>query len=395
MFNPMKSHPIIAALIVAAGKSQRLGHSVPKPYIRIDGHPILAYSVDKFKSNPRIHKIAVVIADLDREHFAAAIGGDTAIDFVIGGNTRQESVLFGLQHFAEMNPKPDFILIHDAARPNFHGGDIDRIIDHLIHNPETGVTLGQKIADSIHRVNAVQFHQDSMERDGVWAAQTPQSFAFDQIFRAHKKMHQVPYSDDVALAKSCGIPVKFIESSGDNYKITYPSDLERLRSTMQTQMTTKTGFGYDVHPLIDGNNICLGGIKIIHNKTLSGHSDADVVLHAIVDALLGTCAGGDIGVHFPPSDPQWKDKPSSIFVQKAREMVLAKGGQIINVDVCIIAEEPKITPYRAMMQSNIAELLHIPADAVNIKATTSEKMGFVGRGEGIAVHAVANVSYKG
>ncbi len=387
----MQQKSTIAALIVAAGSSQRLGSGVAKPYLPVAGKPLLRWSLDTFESSAKINSIMVVIRDEDLEEFEKIAAG-TKAKYCIGGPTRQQSVRLGLEALAKQNP--DYVLIHDAARPNVLLGDIEKLIAQLISEKNYGVSLAHKVTDTIHRQNNAVSELEAVERKGLWAAETPQGFSFPLILEAHRHAGPEEFSDDIGLAGSSGMGIKFLESNSDNFKITYSRDLERFEA-MHKKFIPRTGYGYDVHPLIDGKGVILGGIRIMHDKSLQGHSDADVVLHALTDALLGTCGAGDIGAHFPPSDAKWKNAASEIFVKKALEFVAQKNGSVGNVDITILAEEPKIAPYRAMMQDNIAKLLGIANDNVNIKATTNEKMGFIGRGEGIAAHAVATVLYKG
>ncbi len=385
----MTKKSTIAALIVAGGSSQRLATAVPKPYHVLAGKPILNWALAPFTANDSIGVIMVVIRPQD-----AALVANCKLPKNIrtchGGTTRQESVRLGLDALQSANP--DFVLIHDAARANLSATDLDAIISAMLANPTNGHALGKKITDTIHRQND-NGTIDVLSRDGLWGVETPQAFSFKAINNAHQSQKSLSASDDLTIAAACGMTVKLIESTSDNFKITHPQDLTKF-AQMKTASIPRTGYGYDVHQLVSGNEIVLGGVRIPHDRKLSGHSDADVVLHAVTDALLGTCGGGDIGLHFPPTDDRWKNAPSAIFVKKALDIVAERGGTISNIDITILAEEPKIAPHRTDMQFNIAAILNIGADCVNIKATTSEKMGFVGRGEGIAAHAIATVLYK-
>ncbi|TAH37685.1 MAG: bifunctional 2-C-methyl-D-erythritol 4-phosphate cytidylyltransferase/2-C-methyl-D-erythritol 2,4-cyclodiphosphate synthase [Alphaproteobacteria bacterium] len=387
----MQQKSTIAALIVAGGSSERLGAKIAKPYIPIAGKPLLRWSLDLFGICPSVDSIMVAIREDDLEEFRKVAAG-TKAQYCIGGATRQESVRLGLEALAKN--APDYVLIHDAARPNVQQADVEKLITQLKSERNYGVSLARKVTDTIHRQNNAVSELEAVERQGLWAAETPQGFSFDLILEAHRNAGPEQFTDDIGLAGSSGMGIKFMESRSDNFKITYSYDLERFEA-MHNKFIPRTGYGYDVHPLISGKGMMLGGIRIMHDKSLQGHSDADVVLHALTDALLGTCGAGDIGTHFPPSDDQWKNAASEIFIKKALELVAEKNGSVGNVDITILAEEPKIAPYRIMMQNNIAKMLGIANDNVNIKATTNEKMGFIGRGEGIAAHAVATVLYKG
>ncbi len=384
----MHKKPTIIALVMAAGLSSRFADKIPKPYVMARHKPVLKWSIDKLHSIPTISGITVVISASDLEYFKnLKLSPD--VSYCFGGQSRQESVRLGLDAILKYNP--DFVLIHDAARPNVEPDDIATLIDHAVANPECGFALGKKMRDSMHRADQNDNAKTSIDRDNLWAIETPQIFSYDRIVTAHRKMAGKVFTDDIGVYVAAGHNAQFIESKGDNFKITLPQCLKRFE-TMQNHVS-RTGFGYDIHRLGDGESITLGGIVIPHNQSLIGHSDADVVLHALTDALLGTCGGGDIGVHFPPSEQKWKAAKSDIFVRHACEMVSSHGGKIGNVDITILAEAPKILPHRMAMQNHIASLLNIKPESVNIKATTHEGIGAIGRGEGIAAHAVATVFY--
>lgn len=366
----------IAVLIMAAGQGTRMGSAAPKQYEMAGALSIIDHSIQKFSA----YAVTVVTDSQNISRFPSAVPG---------GKSRQESVLRGLE--ALNQNAPDYVLIHDAVRPAVSREDIAAVISAL--NPLGGIILGKKIADSLHKSDDGGQILSSVDRDKLWAAETPQAFPFAKILELHRKAQKdgLAFTDDAALATHYGLAVKFIPGTSDNFKITYPQDLERFRN-MQS-LSPRIGMGYDVHALENGNGVRLGGIDIPHTKKLKGHSDADVVLHALTDALLGTCGAGDIGDHFPPSDQKWKNADSKIFVDHAKNIVQEKGGRIINADITLLCEAPKIAPYRDQMRGQIAKLLGLDIGAINVKATTNEKLGFIGREEGIAAQAVVSVVY--
>ena len=386
----------IAALIVAAGRGSRAGGSVPKQYAMIGGAPVLWHTIRAFSLAEQVTDLQVVIHPADEEAYRECLpAGDTKLwPPVPGGATRQESVLAGLEAIA--GRKPNYVLIHDAARPFVSRETIGKVIAWLAkhHCAIAAVPL----ADTLKRADSNAVVSETIERAGLWRAQTPQGFRFSDILNAHRAAAAAgkhDFTDDAAVAEWAGLDVALVEDSAANVKLTTADDIaaadKGLRSAMTATYETRTGTGFDVHRFTDGDHVWLGGVKIPHSHKLDGHSDADVVLHALTDAILGAIGEGDIGQHFPPSDPKWKGAASRIFLEDAARRVRAGGGKIINVDVTVLAEVPKIGPHRAAMQAVIAEALGITPGRVGIKATTTEGLGFTGRREGIAAMASATV----
>lgn len=389
----------VAAVIVAAGRGERAGQSAegPKQYRSIGGRPVIAHTLDTFLSHPRISDVVVAIHADDEDLFRAAAPAAPNLRAVRGGESRQDSVRLALQALEEAGP--DIVLIHDAVRPFADHGLIGRVI--AAADEGLGALPALAVADTLKR-GANGLVKGTVSRDGLFAAQTPQGFPFRPILEAHRKAAaegRSDFTDDAAIAEWAGLPVRLVEGSPDNVKLTWARDIALADQRMQLMSTTfpdvRTGNGYDVHRFGEGNHVTLCGVKIPFDKGLSGHSDADVGLHALTDALLATKGLGDIGTHFPPSDPQWKGAPSRIFVEHAAKLVREHGGRIANVDVTLICEAPKVGPYRAAMTAALTEMLGISGDRVSIKATTNEKLGFLGRGEGIAAIATATVVYPG
>jgi len=389
----------VAAVIVAAGRGERAGQSAegPKQYRSIGGRLVIAHTLDTFLSHPRISDVVVAIHADDEDLFRAAAPAAPNLRAVRGGESRQDSVRLALQALEEAGP--DIVLIHDAVRPFADHGLIGRVI--AAADEGLGALPALAVADTLKR-GANGLVKGTVSRDGLFAAQTPQGFPFRPILEAHRKAAaegRSDFTDDAAIAEWAGLPVRLVEGSPDNVKLTWARDIALADQRMQLMSTTfpdvRTGNGYDVHRFGEGNHVTLCGVKIPFDKGLSGHSDADVGLHALTDALLATKGLGDIGTHFPPSDPQWKGAPSRIFVEHAAKLVREHGGRIANVDVTLICEAPKVGPHRAAMTAALTEMLGISGDRVSIKATTNEKLGFLGRGEGIAAIATATVVYPG
>ncbi|MET3774822.1 bifunctional 2-C-methyl-D-erythritol 4-phosphate cytidylyltransferase/2-C-methyl-D-erythritol 2,4-cyclodiphosphate synthase [Rhizobium alvei] len=390
----------IAILIVAAGRGERAGssHEGPKQYRRIGDRPIIRHTLERFRAWSPSSPIVIVIHPDDQALLAAAIHGltfDTPPIVVHGGPTRQQSVLNGLEALAKTDPS--HVMIHDAVRPFFSAALLDRVASSLQAGSQ-GVLPAVPVADTLKR-GSDGMVAATVDRQGLFAAQTPQSFSYAMILDAHRKAAssgKADFTDDASIFEWAGLPVTLVAGEADNTKITLARDIElaneRLRSTMLPDI--RTGNGYDVHQLEPGDGVTLCGILIPHDRKLKGHSDADVALHALTDALLATCGAGDIGDHFPPSDPQWKGAPSRIFLAHAAKIVADHGGTIMNADVSIIAEAPKIGPHRQDMRQAMADVLGIELERCSVKATTNEKIGFIGRGEGIAAIATATVAYR-
>lgn len=379
-----------AALIVAAGRGERLQGDLPKQYRPLAGQPILRRAVEAFLCHPGIDTVSVVIDPGHLRHYGAAVSDLSLAPPVAGGGTRQDSVRLGLESLGLSSPAPDAVLIHDAARPLVSRALIDRVIAALARSP--GVLPGVPVVDSLRRLVDGRLAEE-VDRVGVVRAQTPQGFSFAAILDAHRRLRGQGFTDDAALARAAGLEVVAVAGEEANLKITLPEDLEVAARHLGTRRSCRVGTGFDVHAFAPGRRLVLGGIEIPFERGLAGHSDADVLLHAVTDALLGAIAAGDIGVHFPPSDPRWKDAASDVFLRHAAGLVRDAGGILEHVDATLICERPKLGPHRERMRARIAELLLIGSDRVSLKATTTEGLGFTGRGEGIAAQAVATVSF--
>lgn len=378
----MADRPDIAALIVAAGSGARAGGDTPKQYRLIDGKAVLAHAIEALARHPAIGAITVVIGEGQGVAYAEAIGSRELSAPVIGGATRQDSARRGLEALAAAGGA-DKILIHDAARPFCPPAVVDRLIAALATCD--AATPALPVVDSL--AHAERVLGDPAPRDNLVRVQTPQAFRFDAILAAHRQWQGEPASDDAQVARAAGIEVAIVEGDPALEKLTFPADF----AARGTQLVSRTGIGFDVHAFGPGDRLLLGGIEIAHDRALTGHSDADVVLHALTDAILGALGEGDIGEHFPPSEPRWRGAASSRFLDHARSLVAERGGRIDHVDVTVICEAPKIGPHRARMKARIAEILAIPEASVSVKATTSEGLGFTGRREGIAAQAAATL----
>ena len=375
------------ALVVAAGRGTRFGGALPKQYLLLAGSSILHYAVAAFAAHPRVSGVQVVIRPEDRDEFDRAMHRLVVLPPVPGGPERQDSVRLGLEALAAH--KPGRVLIHDGARPFPDGALIDRVIDGLERAPAAIPAL--PLGDTIKRVEGGRIIE-TVDRAQLWRAQTPQGFHFDAILAAHRQMVARVLTDDAAVAEAAGIAPLIVAGSEENLKVTTAQDLaaaERLLAARQGDV--RVGQGFDVHPFGPGDHVMVCGVAIPHEVAPVGHSDADVGLHALTDAVLGAIGAGDIGMHFPPSDPRWRGASSDRFLAYAAALVRERGGAIAAVDVTIICERPKIAPHRDRMIERVAEILEISPGRVSIKATTTERLGFTGRGEGIAAQAVATV----
>jgi 2-C-methyl-D-erythritol 4-phosphate cytidylyltransferase/2-C-methyl-D-erythritol 2,4-cyclodiphosphate synthase len=378
----MDGHPMpTTALIVAAGRGLRLDPHRPKQYCPVLGKPMLCHSIDVFSRHPQINAIQVVIHGEDRQAYEAAITlCDPAklLPPVIGGKERQDSVRLGLLALE----KPDYVLIHDAARPFLSLGLIDALLD--VMKEHKAVIPVLPVTDTLRRIGQ---GSQTVARDNLFSVQTPQAFEYGYIRDLHQRFEAEKVTDDAALVELAGDAVHAVRGERANIKITTIEDLAMLPKHPRTAM------GFDVHRFSEASaeTIMLGGVAVPHDKAIEAHSDGDVVLHALVDALLGSISAGDIGKHFPPSDPEWKNADSTMFLRHARKLVEEAGGKILHTDTTIICERPKIRPYAEAMQKHIASVLELPLNAVSIKATTTEKLGFTGRGEGIAAQSLVTV----
>ncbi len=374
-----------AAIIVAAGNGIRAGGDVPKQYQRVGGRPLITLAVDSFTAHSSIDHIIIVHGAEHEALLKIALGARTVSAIVPGGTSRQDSVRAGL--IAAKSIGADCVLIHDAARPFIPSDVIDRLLKALETAPGAIPVLPvvDTLAHGADRFEAV------LPREGVHRVQTPQAFQLNALMAAHESWGDALATDDAQVLAVAGYDVALITGDARLDKITLPEDFTRMEQAMNASMINRTALGYDVHRLAAGEELWLGGLLIPHDKGLAGHSDADVALHAITDALLGTISAGDIGTHFPPSDVQWKGARSAQFVAHAAQLIRKQGGVIDYVDLTIICEAPKIGPHREAMRSVIADILEIPEASVSVKATTTEGLGFTGRGEGIAAQALATV----
>jgi 2-C-methyl-D-erythritol 4-phosphate cytidylyltransferase/2-C-methyl-D-erythritol 2,4-cyclodiphosphate synthase len=372
------------AIIVAAGGGTRAGGEAPKQFRRVGGRALVSHAHRAFAGHPMINEVLVVVAPGMEDAAREAIGAEVAT--VVGGATRRESVAHGLA--AATARRATRVLIHDAARPFVPAGVIAAVVEAL--GEHQGALPALPVADTLARGDGAL--GEVVPRDGLWRVQTPQAFRLDAIVAAHAAWPQSEEAtDDAQMVRRLGGSVALVQGDPVLDKVTYPSDFALAEARARGAWRTRTATGFDVHRLEDGEELWLGGVLIPHAKGLSGHSDADVALHALTDALLGTIAAGDIGTHFPPSDPQWRGAESGQFLRHAADLIRAQGGEIEFVDLTIICEAPKIGPHRAAMTARIAELLALPTAQVSVKATTTERLGFTGRGEGIACQAAATV----
>ncbi len=363
-------------IIVAAGQGTRTGAEIPKQFIPIADKTILEHSIDIFKKIKGLQNICVVTNNiLERDD----------ILLCKGGNTRKDSVYNGLQKIFDLN-NAEVTLIHDAARPFVKKQDIENLLS-AMHSSKAA-TLGIKVTDTLRYEN-----QENISRDNLWALQTPQAFEYELIKNAHEQADpNKEYTDDTSLVAALGHDIKFVECGRHNFKITTPQDLKMAKDILETY-ETRSGQGFDVHAFDDtpADNIRLCGIDIPYHNKLKGHSDADVALHTLTDAIFGAIGEGDIGLHFPPSDNTFKDMDSAIFLEHAMKLLRDKGGELINADLTIICEAPKIGKHRTAIIKRLAEITKVAESRNNIKATTTEKLGFTGRGEGIATQAIVSV----
>ncbi len=388
-----------SCVVVAAGRGRRMGAGIPKAYASCAGKPLLAWTLEALAKAPDIDNIIVVIHDDDNKFYQdtlATLSPATAALLtapVAGGATRQQSVRAGLEALARSPRRPDIVLIHDAARPFPTPALIARAIAAA---QDSGAAVpALRLVDALKSVGADGVITGPASRDGAFAVQTPQAFAFDLILAAHRDAatkRADNYADDAEAAAAAGAKVRIFDGEAENFKVTSAQDLSAAEAKLIGQsFDIRIGQGFDVHAFAPGDHVMLCGVRIAHPQTLLGHSDADVALHAIADAIYGAIGEGDIGVHFPPSDPQWRGAPSSVFIAHAAARVQALGGLIGNIDVTLICEAPKISGYREAMRAAVAGMLGIGVARVGVKATTSEGLGFTGRREGVACLASALV----
>jgi 2-C-methyl-D-erythritol 4-phosphate cytidylyltransferase/2-C-methyl-D-erythritol 2,4-cyclodiphosphate synthase len=379
------------ALVVACGRGRRFGGEVPKQYLDLAGEPVLRRAVSAFLAHPRIGAVRAIIHPDDSDTYERAVAGLSLLPPVFGGKSRQDSVRAGLESLADSPPST--VLVHDGVRPLVSAALIDRVLDALDGtDKQTGKELGGAIAalpvrDTLKR-EADGRTAGTVDRAGLWRAQTPQAFPFEALLEAHRQAAGSALTDDAAVAEQAGMAVALVPGDEDNLKITTEADLKQARRILFEPALIRVGQGFDAHRFVAGDHVWLCGVRIEHEKGLAGHSDADVGLHAATDAILGALGDADIGAHFPDSDPKWKGVSSDRFLAHAARLTRERGGEIVNLDITLICEAPRIARYRAAMIERISGILGIPAGRISVKASTSEGMGFTGRGEGIAGQAI-------
>ena len=377
---------VTAALVVAGGHGERFGGSQPKQYQTLAGVPLLRHALLAFYHHPHIRYVATVIREEHQALYEMAANGLKLLPPIIGGDSRQKSVQNGLRNL--QNYQLDLVLIHDGARPFISRPVIDNVLEGLVDH--TGAVAARPLIDSLKRgVGGVI--SSNIPRDDLWRAQTPQGFRYHAILNAHEKA-STGHSDDASIACANDLDVILVEGSLDNVKITTANDLTRADAAHTARLSDiRFGQGFDVHQFESGDSVRLCGIDIPHFAKLAGHSDADVALHSVTDAILGAINDGDIGRHFSPREPEWENMDSAHFVRFAVDRVRAIGGRLDHVDLTIICERPKISPHHGAMSNRLAEIAGLESNRVSVKATTTEGLGITGRNEGIASHAIATV----
>lgn len=375
----------VTALLMAAGRGTRFGTEAPKQYLSLLGRPVLRHAAEALLREGLVDRILPVVAAGEEAQVAALLAGLPVLPPVAGGATRADSVRAGLEALAA--DPPGIVLVHDAARPVVPPGTIAALLAALETTP--GAIPAQPVADTLKRGAAGRI-VGTVPREALFRAQTPQAFRYDVLREAHRS-GDGSATDDAALLEAVGIPVALVPGGESNVKITWPEDLARVESHLAARLVPRMGTGFDVHRLVEGRPLILCGVTVPHHLGLAGHSDADVGIHALCDAIYGALAEGDIGRWFPPSEAEWKDADSARFLRHAAGRIAARGGILANTDVTLICERPKIAPHAAAMRARLAELLGVAVEAVSVKATTTERLGFPGRGEGIAAQAAAVV----
>ena len=379
----------VAALILAAGQGSRAGTDIPKQFRQIGGKAVLAHSVEAFARHPAVGEVFLVIGAGQQETVRTMIGDHQVTALIEGADSRRGSVRAGLEAIAATGGA-DRVLIHDAARPFISSSMIDQLLAALEQAP--GAFPALPVADTLVKSTG-NIAGDIVDRSGLYRVQTPQAFHFESIIRAHRAWDSSrEATDDAQMLREAGHDILMVPGDERLEKLTYPQDFARAEAQLASCRTTRVGMGYDVHRLAADEELWLCGVQVPHDRGLAGHSDADVAIHAIVDAVLGALSEGDIGSHFPPSDPQWRGAASSRFLEYAANRVTERGGRMEHIDVTIICEAPKIGPHRDAMRQRISKILAISLERVSVKATTTERLGFAGRREGIAAQAVATIS---
>jgi len=370
------------ALIVAAGRGERAGGDVPKQFRLIGGKPMLRWAVESLIRHPAVQSTRIVIAEGQQDSAKQALQGLDIGELITGGAERADSVRAGLEAI-----EADAVLVHDAARPFCPPPVVDRLLASLEFFEGAAPVL--PVGDTLARI--ADTLGDPVDRAGLGRVQTPQAFRLGALRSAYDLWNGPSPTDETTVVRAAGMKVAAVTGDPALEKITLPSDFDRAEQWLAGRLTPRTGMGFDVHAFSGNGPIMLGGLEVPHDRGLAGHSDADVVLHAITDALLGAAGLGDIGEHFPPSDPQWKGADSSLFLAHAAALVRDKGGVIDHIDCTIVAEAPKVGPYRQAMRNRIAEIIGLSVEQVSVKATTTEGLGFTGRREGIAAQAIASI----
>ncbi|MBB5695874.1 2-C-methyl-D-erythritol 4-phosphate cytidylyltransferase/2-C-methyl-D-erythritol 2,4-cyclodiphosphate synthase [Roseomonas pecuniae] len=375
----------VVALLMAAGRGERLGGAEPKQFLPLLGRPVLRHAAEALLRDGAVEAIQPICAEAERGRVDSILEGLPALPAVAGGATRQASVLAGLEALAGC--APEIVLVHDAARPVVPAGTVTALLRAL--ERAEGAIPAQPVADTLKRVeDGTVLH--TVPREALYRAQTPQGFRFPLLLALHRAAPEGA-TDDASLLEAAGRPVRLVPGSESNVKITHPGDLERVEADILPRLLPRVGTGFDVHRLVAGRPLFLCGVEVPHSMGLDGHSDADVGLHALCDAIYGALAEGDIGRHFPPSEMRWKDADSAAFLRHAAGRIAARGGMLANADVTLICERPKITPHAPAMIARVAELLGVPESRVSVKATTTERLGFPGREEGIAAQAAVSL----
>lgn len=385
-FGPLPRQMTTIALIVAAGRGQRFGGTLPKQYRTLAGRPLLAWTLQAFATHPQVDAVRAVIHSDDRDLYDAAAAGLSLLEPAAGGAERQVSVLNGLESLAAAAPTR--VLIHDGARPFPPAAVVSGVIAALERAP--GAIPALPVTDTLKRSEGTLIGE-TVPRAGLWRAQTPQGFRYEAILAAHRAAAGRVLTDDAAVAEAAGLEVALVPGDEGNVKVTTEQDLAGLEARLAAAEEMRVGNGYDVHRFGPGGSVWLCGLEVPHDQGLLGHSDADVGIHALVDAILGAIGAGDIGLHFPPSDPRWKGAPSHLFLAEACRLVTERRGRLVHLDVTLVCERPKVGPHREAMRARLAEICGLPPERVSVKATTTEGLGFTGRREGIAAQATATV----
>lgn len=365
-----------------------------KQYLPIDDATVIEHALAPFLDHPCVAGVVVVLAAQDTQFVRLPCAQHAAVSTAIGGAERAQSVLSGLEALATRADANDWVLVHDAARPCLGRADLDRLIVALIED-DVGGLLAEPVGDTLKRADPIgERSAETLERSGIWRAQTPQMFRL-QVLRDALRMaigNGVMVTDEASAIEALGLKPRFVAGSSQNIKVTHAEDLELARAILARRApgrAARVGTGFDAHAFGDGDHVMLGGVRIPHTRGVLAHSDGDVVIHALCDALLGAAGLGDIGQHFADSDPRWRGAASRMFLERVMQMLAERRLQVLNVDVTLLAEEPKLAPHRETVRRSLAELLRVRTDAVNLKATTLERMGFIGRGEGLAAQAIA------